>query len=532
MFLRELEIKNLGPIEHAKISPGKLTVLTGHNNTGKTWAMNALYAVFDAFDGLEFPFLQQYVNRLKHYAEAGEMVNDLYFFIYQIIKDNHEEIEEIISANQKSKLSDLFRSNIKILTESSFIKSTLNFDEMHSYNSRDESVVNSVKLNSLGCISIIDAYPSIELPRHVFRDKIPLTQNSKHELARKLGLSIAEFVDRCLIEFPSNSGKTIRIRSKPMGVYNDFSDKATAFDRINSKFLFHLRNCLIGGVKRFFVPAERGGLTLTYPDLGREALNTIRRRRAGVFLPGEDKDIPVELAQYIATTQNYLTILESSRHLVNEETEFSNYLLDKVVCSDFDIQENGEVLFSPRGTDKTLPLHVASSTLKNMYGIWLSLVQRGGRANAHPGGWLFIDEPELNLHPENQRYFARLLVRLVNHGVNVVLSTHSDYIVREINICLMLGDESDAEERAALMQEHGYEESDRLQRSDVKSYDFYRGKDGKVSVNENQIMDYGGISVPSMNEAIIDMNNAFDDFQSLDRKPTNPTPTKRNKKPK
>ena len=53
-----------------------------------------------------------------------------------------------------------------------------------------------------------------------------------------------------------------------------------------------------------------------------------------------------------------------------------------------------------------------------------------------------IDEPELNIHPENQRHIARLLARLVNAGLRIVISTHSDYIVREFNSLLMLGQDT------------------------------------------------------------------------------------------
>lgn len=49
-----------------------------------------------------------------------------------------------------------------------------------------------------------------------------------------------------------------------------------------------------------------------------------------------------------------------------------------------------------------------------------------------------IDEPELNLHPSNQRVIARFLAKLVNSGIRVIVSTHSDYFVKEINSLIML----------------------------------------------------------------------------------------------
>jgi predicted ATP-dependent endonuclease of OLD family len=49
-----------------------------------------------------------------------------------------------------------------------------------------------------------------------------------------------------------------------------------------------------------------------------------------------------------------------------------------------------------------------------------------------------IDEPELNLHPENQRRIARLFSRMANIGIKVFLTTHSDYIIKELNTLIML----------------------------------------------------------------------------------------------
>jgi ABC-type multidrug transport system ATPase subunit len=60
---------------------------------------------------------------------------------------------------------------------------------------------------------------------------------------------------------------------------------------------------------------------------------------------------------------------------------------------------------------------------------------------AQPGDLLMVDEPELNLHPENQRKVARLFARLLNIGVKVFITTHSDYIIKELNTLIMPGRE-------------------------------------------------------------------------------------------
>ena len=44
---------------------------------------------------------------------------------------------------------------------------------------------------------------------------------------------------------------------------------------------------------------------------------------------------------------------------------------------------------------------------------------------AKKGDLLMIDEPELNLHPENQRRVARLIAKLVNYGIKIFVTTIS-----------------------------------------------------------------------------------------------------------
>lgn len=51
---------------------------------------------------------------------------------------------------------------------------------------------------------------------------------------------------------------------------------------------------------------------------------------------------------------------------------------------------------------------------------------------AKVGDYLIIDEPELNLHPESQKYLAILLNDLVSKGLKIIISTHSDYLIREL----------------------------------------------------------------------------------------------------
>jgi hypothetical protein len=44
----------------------------------------------------------------------------------------------------------------------------------------------------------------------------------------------------------------------------------------------------------------------------------------------------------------------------------------------------------------------------------------------------------IRLHPENQRLITQVLANLVNIGIKVFITTHSDYIIKEFSTLIML----------------------------------------------------------------------------------------------
>jgi len=90
------------------------------------------------------------------------------------------------------------------------------------------------------------------------------------------------------------------------------------------------------------------------------------------------------------------------------------------------------------------------------------------RCEINPGDLLIIDEPELSLHPKNQRAFARLVARLIQANVKVFITTHSDYLVKELNTLMML--HQGTEHTRRVQQKHGYEDAELLNPERVRLY--------------------------------------------------------------
>ncbi|MBF0311327.1 MAG: AAA family ATPase, partial [Magnetococcales bacterium] len=126
--------------------------------------------------------------------------------------------------------------------------------------------------------------------------------------------------------------------------------------------------------------------------------------------------------------------------------------------------KNSKLVFVPEENVKLkLDINESSSSVRSLFHLGGYLAHL-----ATPGDLLIIDEPELNLHPKNQRLVARLLAILCNQGVSVFITTHSDYIVRELNTLLLLYKQTPHME--AVRNKYNYSRDELLSADSVRIY--------------------------------------------------------------
>ena len=88
------------------------------------------------------------------------------------------------------------------------------------------------------------------------------------------------------------------------------------------------------------------------------------------------------------------------------------------------------------------------------------------------GNLLILEEPESHLHPGAQRQMARGIARLVNAGIKVIITTHSDMFVAQINNLLRL---SYASKR--WIKEHKFLPQDCLNKDQISASLFHYDKE-------------------------------------------------------
>ena len=72
------------------------------------------------------------------------------------------------------------------------------------------------------------------------------------------------------------------------------------------------------------------------------------------------------------------------------------------------------------------------------------------------------------IHPENQRKLAKLFTRLTKCGLKLLMTTHSDYLIKELNSLIVLN--NDFENKSELMEKYKYSDQDILEPDKIRVY--------------------------------------------------------------
>ena len=147
------------------------------------------------------------------------------------------------------------------------------------------------------------------------------------------------------------------------------------------------------------------------------------------------QDYPIPIEETVGLIHQLEGIAKKQSFIAKEHPEVLK-IFAGISGGEYTITQDGQLYYIPEGMRRGLTIIESSSSVRSLLDIGFYL-----RHIVQKGELLMVDEPELNLHPANQRRIARLFARLVNLGVKVFITTHSDYIVKELNTLIMLKQE-------------------------------------------------------------------------------------------
>jgi hypothetical protein len=186
--------------------------------------------------------------------------------------------------------------------------------------------------------------------------------------------------------------------------------------------------------------------------------------------------------------------------------EFAEEIESEILHGVVSATKDGEVVFSSdkAAKSKKLPIHLTSSAVKTLSSLVFYL-----KHSAQGNDLIIIDEPELNLHPDNQIRITRIFARLINKGFRLIISTHSDYIIRELNNLIMLS--SSNNEIDEIAQKYGYTEFDKIKSEEVGAYLFNYTSKTRVKVKQIPVT-VEGFEVETIDEAINELNEKSEEL--------------------
>jgi predicted ATPase len=182
--------------------------------------------------------------------------------------------------------------------------------------------------------------------------------------------------------------------------------------------------------------------------------------------------------------------------------DFAEELERELLLGKVDISNDGEIEFTPKISPSTkLPIQMTASIIKTLSSLIVYLKHR-----ANENDLIIIDEPEINLHPENQIILTRIFARLANKGFRLLISTHSDYIVRELNNLLILS----RKDKPSVMKNakaFDYKADEYINQEDlgVYSFKFKNSNDSKITIEQVPVTETG-FNIDAM-DSVIDKQN-------------------------
>lgn len=261
----------------------------------------------------------------------------------------------------------------------------------------------------------------------------------------------------------------------------------------------------------YIAPAERSAINIFSKELSLTKNKLLDGLLKSNGKTGEMLDLlKSRVNRYPKPIRDNLEIAEDLANLSKSKSEFG-FLADEleagILKGKIEVSPEGEVKYIPGDTvNVTLEVHLTASLVKSLSNIVFYL-----RHLARPHDWIVIDEPELNLHPDNQRLIARFFGRLINEGFKVLISTHSDYIVREINNLIMLSKED--KKAGQLARKYGYSKNQLIGPERVGALLFRKGKAGSEKVKAETVeIGETGFEIETMDEVVKDLNESSQDI--------------------
>lgn len=415
-------LQNIGQVKNAEIDLNKdLIIFCGGNNTGKTYTAYSIYGLLKFADTFaDSHGLAEVTDKLGDLFNVGAIELD----IHDILSKKLYAMLDAFGASYKEHLPTVFASSDDFFKDS-FVKVQIDIDKSMStfFPAEVSKKLRFGKNIGVDFIKKTDSYMlNIVLSKEGEKQDFP-TELILQIVNSTVVAIICEFLFNNTHIAPAERVATNIFSRELSEKRNGLIDRLLMHENSKTKEVLEFTDFLEKRTSRYSLPIKD---SLEFS----EKLDVLQKQKGNFWSLGEQ----IEKA---------------------------------ILKGKMKVSKTGEVLFSPEKTELSLGIHLTASVVKSLANVVFYC-----KYIAKPNDLLIIDEPELNLHPDNQRQMARVIAQMVNAGIKVMISTHSDYIIRELNNLMMLNTKGADKEVTKLMKKYGYKKEHLLDYNKVGAYLF------------------------------------------------------------
>ena len=416
----ELEVANFGPIVEAKIDLRPLTVFVGPSNTGKSYLAILIYALHRFFRAGPYPMIKPITDgSLSQYVKGDDDDLDLpdaeFDRILQALRawevENHER-HVALSAPVADLVLPLLRRVDGLFTEvlAEGITRCFGVDDTkdlirHPGSNNAEVVLQSSGLGEDGNMAS-------------FKYALSMAQKGSH-----LTTAISEAMPLRVAKPP----RKYSYSSKLLSWRNDI-DRMAGVSEVSDRLANSVLSCILDPISRpaHYLPADRTGIMHAHRVLLGSLLN--RASQSGLRQGDPLPDLSGVVADFL---KQLIELGGLAKRQSNKADALAKRIEQAILTGSVQIKTSamGYPLFfyKPDGWKNSLPLMNTSSMVSELVPVVLYL-----RHVVQPGETLIIEEPEAHLHPAMQVEFTRQIAALINAGVRVIVTTHSEWVLETL----------------------------------------------------------------------------------------------------
>ena len=418
----KVSIQNLGRVKKASLDLSKkLTILTGQNNSGKTWISYLIHGIFGSIQNdLSLFDFSEITERLV--AERKVLID-----LEDLILPRKEIIGSRISNIVQNNLSSIFKADRDL-----FARTTVKIDLI------DNHLLESIKKITMDSLFLYNENSSLRFNKSI------------GETTLTIGL----------FESISNVGKKADVKNIQLVLTNILARK------INIPLFWEAAS------KVYMMPAERIAINTFSKEISLKRSEILQNMQSLLIETHDDmteasKILRKESARYAQPIHNALLIAEDLLELQTYSSEFewlAQELEKEILKGKISVNQEGVFEFKPQAENsQKIGIHLTGSVVKTFASLVFYF-----RHLAEEGDFIIIDEPEINLHPDNQVILAKILAKISNAGFRLMISTHSEYLLKEFNFFLYMNNRRDVFEKFA--DKYGYSEDVLLNAEDLNVF--------------------------------------------------------------